>query len=339
METIQPLVSVVIPTYNRAHTIERAINGVRQQTYSNLEIIVVDDGSTDDTQSRLGRLGDGVRVFRQSNKGPAAARNRGIQEARGNIIAFQDSDDHWHPEKIERQVELLEKVGPSVPCCFANAAIHTDSGLTPLPLALDSSLFPDEQGLWLNPAEVLATRCLFFNQVVAVRREALEKVGGFNPNLRYFEEWDLALKLCLLGPWAYIREPLTYWTPDSSESVTEGARRNAACLHECSILLLKDMLSIFNTLEHAPVRKRLQRTLQKSQRMLSAIRLRDRGSFGPAFLGRIWLNAEVLGSVLSHRFSRFPQLQTKLVGSAMRIPLQHGTKGTPAPLQPGVCQP
>src|SRR5947209_1428421 len=108
------LVSVIIPTYNRAGTICQTVDNVFQQTYRNIELIVVDDGSTDDTQSRLRRYRNRLRIITQANAGPAVARNRGAAAACGDIIAFQDSDDLWNPTKLERQAALLEEAGPSV---------------------------------------------------------------------------------------------------------------------------------------------------------------------------------------------------------------------------------
>ena len=89
----KPLVSVIIPAYNRAHTVAESIDSVQQQTYPNIEVIVVDDGSTDDTQAVLGKYGTSIRNIRQENAGQVGARNRGIREARGDIITFLDSDD------------------------------------------------------------------------------------------------------------------------------------------------------------------------------------------------------------------------------------------------------
>src|SRR5690242_17488768 len=123
-----PLVSIVIPTYNRAAVIRRTIENIFDQTYSNIEVIVVDDGSTDDTQTTLRQFSDRIRVIRQANAGPAVARNRGIEIAQGEIIAFQDSDDLWKPTKLERQVTLLTKYNKSVPCCLCNAVIGMVDG-------------------------------------------------------------------------------------------------------------------------------------------------------------------------------------------------------------------
>lgn len=104
-----PLVSVIIPTYNRAHTLPASIDSVLCQTYDNLEVIVVDDGSTDGTEIFVRGLADSrVRYIKNSgNHGPAAARNLGVRRAEGEYVAFQDSDDEWRPDKLEKQMPLL----------------------------------------------------------------------------------------------------------------------------------------------------------------------------------------------------------------------------------------
>src|ERR1039457_5929793 len=105
------LVSVIMPTYNRGYVVGEAIESILNQTYDNIEVVVVDDGSTDNTQEKLKEYGDRIRVVYQRNSGPAAARNRGIRAARGEIIAFLDSDDVWLPTILERQVSLLQQAG------------------------------------------------------------------------------------------------------------------------------------------------------------------------------------------------------------------------------------
>ena len=102
-----PLVSVIIPTYNRAEIIEEAVDSVLAQDYKDFELIVVDDGSTDNTSEVLATYGDDIRVLYQENKGVSAARNRGISEAAGKLIAFLDSDDLWMPQKLTTQVEFF----------------------------------------------------------------------------------------------------------------------------------------------------------------------------------------------------------------------------------------
>ena len=104
-----PLVSVIIPTYNRVHTLPVSVESVLRQTYHNLEVIVVDDGSTDKTENYVRGLTDSrVRYVRNTGQhGPAAARNLGVRLARGEYVAFQDSDDEWHPDKLEKQMPIL----------------------------------------------------------------------------------------------------------------------------------------------------------------------------------------------------------------------------------------
>jgi glycosyltransferase involved in cell wall biosynthesis len=222
-----PLVSVVIPTYNRAHTVGRAVESVLLQSHRPLEVIVVDDGSTDNTLEILESYGDRIKVLRQPNGGPSAARNEGVAQAKGEIIAFLDSDDAWKPEKLERQVRLMMIAGPNVPCCVCNAEtmIAGRSGPNSFDIAgVTSGL---SEGYWLNPAELIATRFLLFNQVVAIRRAAFEKIGGFKKSMRILEDHDLAFRLSLLGPWAFISEPMVT-KYDESDGIGVQARQNAA---------------------------------------------------------------------------------------------------------------
>ena len=106
-----PTISIIIPTFNRAHLLERTINSVLKQTYTDFEIIIIDDASQDNTKDIVQRFKNkNIKYLRQNeNKGAPAARNRGIQEAKGRYIAFLDSDDEWVPEKLEKQLALFEK--------------------------------------------------------------------------------------------------------------------------------------------------------------------------------------------------------------------------------------
>lgn len=106
----EPLISVVIPTYNRAHYVCEAIDSVLAQTYKNIEIIAVDDGSTDNTKDIIQQYSSRIKYIYQNNAGPSAARNNGIKQSNGDLIAFLDSDDIWLAEKLERQVEIDGKI-------------------------------------------------------------------------------------------------------------------------------------------------------------------------------------------------------------------------------------
>src|ERR1035437_7987739 len=188
------LVSAIIPTYNRAGTIERAVNSALAQTHSLMEVIVVDDGSKDETHQVLAKYGTRIRVIHQTNKGASAARNTGVRASTGEIVAFLDSDDTWAPNKIERQVRLLQRTYPAgVRCCitniqmdYCNSSPTTSFDLTDLRPSL-------KEGFWNNPSEILLTRFLLFNQTVAVWRETIDRVGGFREDLRVLEDYELSL--------------------------------------------------------------------------------------------------------------------------------------------------
>lgn len=203
------LVSVIIPTYNRATTLLDAVESALRQTYRNIEVIVVDDGSSDGTEHVLRDFGDRISVIRQANAGPSAARNRGVAESNGEIVAFLDSDDHWMPDKIERQVALMKCGGPDMCCCVCNARVMgADGEYSGNTFDFAGIHVAFTEGQWTNPQDILATRFLLFNQVVAVRREAFDRVGGFKENLRLLEDYELAVRLASIGVWGVISEPL-----------------------------------------------------------------------------------------------------------------------------------
>ena len=232
------LVSVIIPTYNRVGTIKRAVDSVLSQTWKSIELIVVDDGSTDQTAEVLASYGDKIRPIFQGNRGPSAARNTGIQAATGEIISFLDSDDSWLPEKTERQVKLLQRASSfGVGCCVCNAQMRHTDGRSVNSFAV-AGLQPDRpEGIWSNPADILLTRFLFFNQVVAVRREMLERAGLFRQDLRIMEDYDLALRLSLTGAWAFISDPLVAWHGGAENSLSRNVSELDTCLRAHEILL------------------------------------------------------------------------------------------------------
>src|SRR6266571_2191250 len=268
-----PLVSVIIPTYNRAGIISQTIDNIFQQTYRNFELIIVDDGSTDDTQSKLRQYGDRIRVVKQSNAGPAVARNHGARLARGEIIAFQDSDDLWKPTKLERQVTLLQH-DRSISCCLCSVLMRMDNG-NPL-TSFDHSLvrFREDQGIWLNALDVLTTRFILFNQAAAIRRNAWEKVGGFREDLKYLEDYDLPLRLSLEGPWAFIKEPLVIYGQGSPGSFSQQALKDPIVLKECELKLFERIqASLGDGIKQGRVQKSVTYRLAMLRRQLKATKL------------------------------------------------------------------
>ena len=275
-----PLVSVVIPTYNRADEVCCAIDNAFTQTYPHIELIIVDDGSTDETQTRLKAYGDRIRVVTQKNQGPAVARNRGAAAALGEIIAFQDSDDLWKATKLEKQVALLQKLGPKAVCCLCN--IEMVGGKNRKPTSFDDSLVHPrhEEGIWVNPLEVLATRFVLFSQAVAIRREVFERVGGFREDIKYDEDYDLALRLALEGPWGFIREPLVTYIPGEVNSFSQAARKDLMTLKECEVKIVEHVLTRISDTEHTAARAFLNRRLRRFRRGMTEIRLMKRDFWG-----------------------------------------------------------
>ena len=275
------LVSAIIPTYNRADTIGAAVASVLAQTHSEMEVIVVDDGSSDATHDVLAEFGNAIRVIKQANAGPSAARNHGVAESRGEIISFLDSDDVWKPEKIAAQVGLMETAGEEMCCCVCNSEII---GLNGEPagdsFALAGLRVEIEKGEWLNPGEVLATRFLLFNQVVAVRRRAFDAVGGFNRELRILEDYELAMKLSAAGRWGIIRQPLV-----SKRNDTDGI--GVACMKDTlkhvatCVEVIAEIIRSGHGLS-ASARKQLQLSLNELRLELRAEKARHGQSPGGA---------------------------------------------------------
>jgi len=305
-----PLVSVVIPTYNRSSIVGDAIDSALLQTYGNIEVVVVDDGSTDDTLLKVTQYGDRIRVITQDNAGPSAARNRGIAVSRGELIAFLDSDDLWMRTKVERQVSLLLKAGNSVPCCLTNIRMQwNDREISSFE---NSWLRPGiEEGIWLNVSDVLATRFVLFNQAVMIRREALDRVGGFDESLRLLEDSDLALRLSFDGPWAFIREPLVIWR-ETAGSCYQEAKGSGLRPQETLIKVLEGNLSKLNDGElQTGVRKRLAVEVKRVRRELRASQMRRVPSWTTATAGRLLQTIEQCGRAVFRRSPLFPKMKVQ----------------------------
>jgi len=189
--TKQPKVSAIVPAYNCACYIGQTVESVLNQTYPNCEIIVVDDGSTDDTQSILQPYCDRIRYIYQENQGVAAARNRGIQEARGEFIAFLDHDDFFLPDKLATQVACFQ-LQPELGIVHSGWR-RVDSRGEPLgdiePWQKAPNLDLEE---WIRWKPILLSAMMF-------RREWLEQAGGLDTRFQQVCDLDLALRLTLMG--------------------------------------------------------------------------------------------------------------------------------------------
>ena len=176
----EPLVSVVIPAYNAAVTLDETLHSARTQSHRNLEIIVVDDGSTDRTPAIAARhaaVDDRVRVMPQRNAGVAAARNTGWRAARADVIAFLDADDLWAPTKIERQLQALQSAGPRVGLVYCWYHTIDSAGLI-----TDVQNGPAWEGDVLHP--LLQNNFIGNGSAALIRRQALVEAGGFDATLQ-----------------------------------------------------------------------------------------------------------------------------------------------------------
>lgn len=199
-----PVVSVIIPTYNYARFVGQAIRSVLDQTFTDYEIIVVDDGSTDETPEVLAGFGSSIRVIRQKNKGGSAARNTGIAAARGKYIAFLDADDQWEPCKLEIQVEALER-DPEVGIIFSDIQ-HIVNGCPVHKRYLHERgyRYPASGHIFVN----LLHEGFIFTPTVIVSRAVLEDVGGFDTTLRNCEDVDLWFRIVERYRGIFIDRPL-----------------------------------------------------------------------------------------------------------------------------------
>ena len=192
-----PHVSVVIPAYNAEGFIVETVNSVLNQTYQDLEIIVVDDGSKDGTVAALEQFGNRVRVHQQPNGGVAKARNTGVGLARGTYIAFLDADDLWLPQKLERQLTS------TAPMSYTDRFNVGERGHLP---ELHSEIKPMRGGDLFVP--LMREQNFITSTSVMLRRALFEKMGGFYTGLNGTEDWDLWIRIAEGHEIGFVAEPL-----------------------------------------------------------------------------------------------------------------------------------
>lgn len=216
----KPSISVVIPTYNRAKTIVAAIESIFAQTCPVLEVIVVDDGSVDETADVIRNLirdtasGSGktpeIRYFHQPNMGQSHARNTGIAAARGDWIAFLDSDDYWLPDKIEWQLRAIAQFKDQCGACVSDARLVNKSG------SLDTSAFQlagncrnELIGTLPSATADIVNLCDgCWIQATIVRSDVARQIGGFDADLHFMEDHDFQFRISLVTSFCYVNLPL-----------------------------------------------------------------------------------------------------------------------------------
>ncbi len=216
MNARSPILSIIVPAYNAERTVLKTIESVQKQTFSDFELILINDGSTDHTLELLDTVKDPrLKIYSYQNGGVSVARNRGIAHAKGEFIAFLDTDDLWTSDKLELQVAALQQ--------------HPEAGV-----AYSWTYFMDEQGKSFHAdepitfegdvyAELLAGYFLRSGSNSLIRRQALESVGEFDPTLTHGEDWELSLRLAAHWPFIVVPKPQILYrqTSDSASSKIE----------------------------------------------------------------------------------------------------------------------
>lgn len=207
-----PVISVVVPAYNVENTILETINSIQQQTFPDFEIVVINDGSTDGTLDKLSIIDDPrLKIFSYENGGLPVARNRGIERATGNFIAFVDADDLWTADKLELQLAALHK--------------HPEANV-----AYSWTTFIDEEGNFLYDgepfnyvgnvyAQLLVKNFIASGSNILIRSQVVEEIGKFDPELKSAEDWDFSLRLAAHYPFALVPKHQILYRK-SSQSMT-----------------------------------------------------------------------------------------------------------------------
>jgi len=241
-------VSALIPTYNRLSHLPHAIDSILAQTLPVDEIVVLDDGSTDDTASAIReRYGARVRVVRQANAGVARARQRAIEEAHGEWVAFLDSDDLWRPTKLERQFQALTALGDNFGVCFTNCAYTGNPGLHLSPF--------DEAGLDgtapFGPLQdtvkfVLGKFTPIYIQSLLARRALLFEAGGFDEALKVAEDTDILFRLTFKTSFCFVAEQLVEIdrTPSRSDGLMDSFQKMDDRTYVCMQHMLSKWLAL-----------------------------------------------------------------------------------------------
>lgn len=220
-----PTVSVVITCYNYGHYLDGCMESVLQQTYTDYEILLIDDGSTDNTAEVVKKYRN-LKNFRyvfQENAGQARAKNHGIELARGDFVAFLDADDQWHQNKLAEQIPLFND--PGVGVVYSRAKLIDADGQV---------LEIDDPGKYLRPRSGRVAEWFLFDNFVwfsssVVRKTCLQEHGGFNEDLAMGIDWDLWLRLSMHFDFAYVNRPLLLYRVGHAGQMSKNAEGRRLC--------------------------------------------------------------------------------------------------------------
>lgn len=287
-------VSVIIPAYNREKFIARAIQSVLAQIYGDYEIIVVDDGSTDNTANIVKQFGGKVKYILQPNGGSASARNRGIKESQGEYIAFLDSDDFWVPEKLNEQVKVLDN-NPNVGIVYAKMPIVNEKG--------EQVGMKPSQPSGKNFKELLEIWGDIPTSTVLTRRECFDKAGFFDTSLKTMQDIDMWLRIARLYDLYEIEGKVLAYYYRHSGQITQ----NRIKVYEG---LVRIYTKIYKTFDDAPkdiLRRRismntytLSRTYYDERHFRKALSLLVGVMIGDPLVGRLFFlqSDDILGKFI-----------------------------------------
>lgn len=207
------LVSAIITTHNRRDLLKRAIDSVLVQTYPNIELIVVDDASDDGTSEVCNdKRIKYIYIPKSESHGGNYARNLGIKTSKGEYCAFLDDDDCWLPEKIEKQVELIEKMDCEMVHCGKRKEFVKKNGIEYYDSLPASNHWGNMQ------RKILLTVCTTTTSNILVKRQTLIDVGMFDESLKYWQDYELTIRLAQRTPFYYVNEPLTIYRVDTRDT-------------------------------------------------------------------------------------------------------------------------
>lgn len=215
-----PTISVVIPVYNGARYLAEALESVFAQTYSDYEVVCVDDGSTDASVRIIKGFGNRIALVQQRNAGGCAARNEGVRRSSGPYAAFLDQDDRWYPRKLEQQVKALDANPDAVLALCNSDRMDTEGRLLQV-----GATVTERPGLLTEPLGRLIGEDQLLSSAIMVRREAFARAGMFDEHLHGFEDFDLAARLRQEGRFLFIEEPgMCYRINEGGQSQSGGLR-------------------------------------------------------------------------------------------------------------------
>jgi len=233
-----PVVSIIIPTYNRANLLKGAIKSVLKQTFPNFEIIIVDDASSDQTREIIEHLNEPCIKYIQHNKnmGVCAARNTGLAQARGDYIAFLDSDDEWMPDKLQKQIDRFNTVDEQV------GVIYTWLKIVDINAQFQKLRKPNLHGNIRQ--DLIYSNFVGTPSTAMIKRVYIEKTSKFDTRLRCCEDWDIWLQLANNCEFDFIPEPLVQYRDHSDKN--RGSVNHSAVVEGYLIFLQKYHSNLFD---------------------------------------------------------------------------------------------